>query len=439
MNRISLRRAAACGFALAAFGGLVACGSTSNGGNSAAIPTTGNITGTLQFIGSEDPNVYQPLIAGFEAADPGITVKYSEVPFAQYTSVLQQRLSQKDSSLDVFTIDQPNVASFAAHGYLQNLSQIDAAVKDSSVPTQHEVNVYNGTLYAAPLSTSDQYLFYNTNLLRKAGVTPPAPDPTKAWTWEQTLDAAKKTQQAGATSGLILEQYTSYYQLQPLAESAGGGAGLGGKNNLTPEVTNAGWLKAMSWYHDLYSNGVSPKGVDSYSTFPLFTSGKDALFVGGPWDIGVAAATKGLDWGMAPMPYFAGDKRVTPTGGWSLGISPASKLKPAALKFLEYASVNPAGNVLFAKNEANIPSNSTALRQYLPTLSGLGGSASTDAAAITQYDVSHSSVARPVSVGYPQFENLMDKAFSDISNGTSADTAMHDAEQRITEAMRQYQ
>lgn len=438
MNRLSRRRVFALGCAVA-LGGLTACGSGGATDTSSTIPTTGNISGTLRFIGSEDAAVYQPLISGFEAANPGITVKYTEVPFAQYSSVLQQRLSEKDSSLDVFTIDQPTVASFAAHGELQNLNQINATVTASSVPTQRDVNVYNGTLYAVPLSTSDQYLFYNKSLLDKAGIAPPPAGPGQAWTWEQTLDAAKKAQQAGATWGLILEQYTSYYQLQPLAESAGGGSGLGGANNLTPEVTNTGWLKAMSWYHDLFSDGVSPKGVDSYSTFPLFTSGKDALFVGGPWDIGNAAATKGLDWGMAPMPYFAGGKRVTPTGGWSLGISPASALKPAALKFLQYASTDPAGNVLFAKNEANIPSNAKALREYLPTLSGLGGSPSAGAAAMTQYDVAHTAVARPVSVGYPEFENLMDKAFSDISNGTSAATALRDAASRITEAMRQYQ
>ena len=436
----SLRRSAALGSAAVALVAVAGCGSSGgNAQNSAAIPTTGAVTGTLQFDGSEDPSVYQPLISGFEAANPGITVKYTEVPFAQYTSVLQQRLSAHDSSLDIFAVDQPNVASFAAHGYLQNLNQIGAAVKQSVIPTQYDVNVYKGTLYAAPISTSDQYLFYNTDLLKKAAVALPSSDPTQAWTWEQTLDAAQKAQQAGAADGLILEQTTAYYQLQPLSESAGGGSGLGGANNLTPDITNADWLKAMNWYHDLYSDGVAPRGVNPYSTFPLFTAGKVALFVGGPWDISSAASTKGLDWGMAAMPYFAGGKRVTPTGGWSLGINPASKLKPAALKFLTYASVDPAGDLLFTKNEANIPANSQALAQYLPTLGGLGGRSSADAAAITQYDVSYTAVARPVSVGYPQFETIMDQAFTDIQDGTSASSALNSATQQITEAMRQYQ
>jgi len=438
MPTISRRGLSVIGSAALILGSLVACGSGGGADSSAAIPTTGAVGGTVQFLGSEDPNVYQPMISGFEAANPGVTVKYTQVPFAQYTSVLRQRLSAKDSALDVFAVDQPDVASFAARGYLQNLDQIDAAVKESSVPTQHDVNVYKGTLYAAPLSTSDQYLFYNADLLGKAGIDPPSADPAQAWTWEQTLTAARKAQQSGATWGLILEQLSQYYQLQPLAESVGGGSGLDGENNLTPQVTNAGWTKALAWYHDLFSTGVAPRGVDSNSTSSLFTAGKVALFVGGPWDIGVASAAKNVDWGMAAMPYFAGGKRATPTGGWSLGINPASKLKPAALKFLRYASVDPAGNVLFAKNEANIPANAQALHQYLPTLSTLGGSHSAGAAAITQYDVSHTAVARPVSVGYPEFENLMDKAFSDIVNGTAADTALRDASQQISQAMRQY-
>ena len=419
---------------------LAACGGgTDSSSASSPIATGGKITGTVRFVGSEDANVYQPLISKFEATNPGITVKYTEVPFAQYTSVLQQRLSSKDSSLDVFTVDQPVVASLAARGYLQDLDQIGSAVKKAALPTQYDVNVYNGSLYAAPLSTSGQYLFYNTDLLKKAGVTPPPSDPTKAWTWEQTLAAAKKTQSAGSTWGLILEQIGLYYQLQPLPESLGGGSGLGGKNNLTPQISNSQWVKAMSWYHDLFAQGVSPRGVDSYSTFPLFSSGKDAFFVGGPWDIAQAAATKDLNWGMAPMPYFAGGKRVTPNGGWSLGINPASGAKPAALKFLEFASTDPDGNILFAANEANLPANQEAFDKYLPQLSKLGGSRSADAAAITQYDAAHTAVARPVSVGYPQFENLMNKAFSDIINGTSAKSALDDASQKITETLRQYQ
>ena len=42
----------------------------------------------------------------------------------------------------------------------------------------------------------------------------------------------------------------------------------------------------MTWYANTFASGLSPRGVGGFQTSPLFTDGKVALFVGGPWDIG---------------------------------------------------------------------------------------------------------------------------------------------------------
>jgi multiple sugar transport system substrate-binding protein len=58
-------------------------------------------------------------------------------------------------------------------------------------------------------------LFYNKDLLQKAGITPPSGDPTGRLTWDQLLADARKAQQAGARWGFCFEQVDRYYQLQP--------------------------------------------------------------------------------------------------------------------------------------------------------------------------------------------------------------------------------
>ncbi|GAA5046816.1 multiple sugar transport system substrate-binding protein [Thermocatellispora tengchongensis] len=416
---------------------LSACGSS--GGSAPGTPgASGPATGTLRFVGPEEPKTFEPVIAGFEAENPGIQVEYTQVPFDQLNNVLQQRLAAKDSSIDVYTVDQPRLSALAARGFLVDLSDLREKVRQAVVPGQYEVNVFRDKMWAVPIWTSDQFLFYNAALLKKAGVTPPSRDPAQRWTWEQVAEAGKKAQEkAGAQWAVIPEQIEQFYQLQSLAESAGGGPGITGPDMLTPAITTDGWIKAMTWYHDLFANKLAPRGVGSFQTSPLFSEGKVAFFVGGPWDVGVFGAVKDLDWGIAPHPYFAGGKQVTPTGSWSWGINPASTQQAMARKFLEYASLDPEGNLLTTKNTTIIPSNKAAFDTYLPTLDALAGDKSKGVGEILTYDAGNTAVARPTSVGYIQFEEIMTKAFADIRNGADPRARLEKATGEIKTAWAQ--
>lgn len=417
-----------------ALGVLSACGS--GGGSTAA--DSGPASGTVQFVGPEDPKTFQPVIAGFEAKNPAIKVKYTQVPFDQLNNVLQQRLAAKDKSIDVYTVDQPRLSALATRGFLVDLSDLTGKVKGSAVSGQYDVNVFRGKMWALPIWTSDQFLFYNIDLLKKAGIAPPPKDPAKRWTWEQTGQAGKKAQaDGGAKWAVIPEQIEQFYQLQSLAESLGGGPGITGPDMLTPALTTDGWIKAMTWYHDLFTKGLAPRGVGSFQTSPLFAEGKVAFFAGGPWDVGTFSAAKNLNWGIAPYPYFAGGKPVTPTGSWSWGINPASANKSAARAFIEYASLNPDGNLLTTKNTTIIPSNKAAFAKYVPTLDALGGAKSAGVGAILTYDDQHTAVSRPRSVGYIQFEDIMTKAFADVRNGADPRTRLEQASAQLKAAWAQ--
>ncbi|WP_431246569.1 extracellular solute-binding protein [Leifsonia xyli] len=206
---------------------------------------------------------------------------------------------------------------------------------------------------------------------------------------------------------------------------------------LTPAVETAGWQKAMQWYADSFASGLSPRGVGGFQTSPVFANGDLAFFVGGPWDVGNFAQNAKFDWGVAPMPYFEGGKQVTPTGSWSWGINPASKNKQLAKEFLEYAALDPEGNLLTAKNTTIIPSVTAAEKKYLPGLEALGGAHSAGVEKLVTYEVSHTALARPVSVGYVQFESVMDKAFADIRNGADVRSRLAQATQQLKDAWSQ--
>ncbi|WP_426515629.1 ABC transporter substrate-binding protein [Diaminobutyricibacter sp. McL0618] len=409
-------------------------------GCSAATPSSSSTSSTsspVQLLGPEDPKTFAPVIAGFEAANPGATVKYTQVPFDQLSSTLQQRLAAKDSTIDVYTVDQPNIPQLAAQGFLEDLTSLEGKAKAATADTQYKINLYKGKMWALSVWNSTQLMFYNKDALAKAGVAAPSADPADRWTWEQTEAAARKAQAAGIKNGLLLEQVEAYYQLQPLMESLGGGSGITGKKMLTPAVETAGWQKAMQWYSDMFSSHLSPRGVGGFQTSPVFSNGQVAFFVGGPWDVGAFSQSAKFNWGVAPMPYFAGGQQVTPTGSWSWGINPASKNKDMAKKFLEYAALNTEGNLLTTKNTTIIPSNSVAEKQYLPTLEALGGAHSAGVEKLVSYEVEHTALARPVSVGYVQFESVMDKAFADIRNGADVKARLAQATQQLNDAWSQ--
>jgi multiple sugar transport system substrate-binding protein len=395
----------------------------------------GDAPDTLRFVGPEDPKTFQPVIDGFRAKHPGVRVEYTQIPFDQLNSTLQQRLAAGDDSIDVYTVDQPRVSALAARGFLADLSDLKDRVKQAALPAQYEVNEHRGKLWSVPIWTSDQFLFYNRTLLEKAGVPPPPSDPAKRWTWEQTVEAGRQAQaRGGARWAVIPEQIEQYYQLQSLPESLNGGSGITGPDMLTPALTTDGWIKAMTWYRDLFTGGLAPRGVGSFQTSPLFAEGKVAFHAGGPWNVGTFAEIKGLDWGVAPYPYFAGGRQVTPTGSWSWGINPASNKQRLARQFLEYAALDPEGNLLTTKATTVIPANRAAFERYVPTLEALGGDKSKGVGKIMTYDAEHTAVARPRSIGYIQFEDTMTKTFADIRNGSDPRTRLAQATQQITTA-----
>ncbi|TCO38127.1 multiple sugar transport system substrate-binding protein [Kribbella antiqua] len=413
---------------------LAGCGGGSSSSNTAPAADQGPQTGTINVLGSDNAETYAPVIKAFESANAGIKVNYSQVPFDQFNSTLQQRLGAKDSTIDVYTVDQPRVSQLAAKGFLVDLTDLDAKTKAATSQASYDANHFRDKLWSLPMWNSTQFLFYNKSALKKAGVTPPTTDPEQRWTWEQVATAGKKAQQAGGTKyGLLLEQAEAYYQLQPLAESLGGGSGITGPDALTPAVTTDGWKKAMSWYGGTFASGLSPRGIGGFQTGPVFSNGNVAFFVGGPWDIGVFSSAK-VDWGIAPMPYFEGGKPVTPTGSWSLGINPASKQQGMARKFIEFATLDTAGNLATTEATTIIPANTKSEAQYLPRLEKLAGSKSTGAAEIVSYEASKTAVGRPVSVGYIQFEEVMGKAFADIRNGTDAASRLETATSQLNEA-----
>ena len=242
---------------------------------------------TLNFLSAQQENVVQPMIDAFQAANPDIKIVHQSVPFNDLNAATESRIGQGDTSIDLIHADTPRVPAFASKEYLLNLDDHRAEI-EAAVPNAVDIEQvsWDGSLYAYPMWTSTQLLFYNKDLLEKAGVEPPSNDPANRDTWATILEKAAAAQKGGAEWGLTFQQVDRYYQLQMLFESAGAGPGLTGDGLLTPAVNTEEWVKVADWYRDTFETGLSPRGVTPEQTDDLFINGQVAFVVGGPWAIG---------------------------------------------------------------------------------------------------------------------------------------------------------
>jgi multiple sugar transport system substrate-binding protein len=386
---------------------------------------------TINFLNVMPEKVYVPAIEAFEKANPGIKIREEKVPFDQLNAQVQARIGAGDSSIDIYSADPPRVPALVSRKLLTDVSDLQDKAKSACIAKAVDSASVGGKLYALPEFTSMLVLFYNKDLLEKAGITPPSGDPTQRLTWEQLLADARKAQQAGARWGFCFEQVDRYYQLQPLYESSGAGSGLTGENLLTPDVNSQKWIDTTKWYGDLFASGLAPRGVASEQTGALFANGQIAYFIAGPWNFATFEHTGSLHFGIAPHPYFAGGKPVTATDGWAIGINPHGKHQAEALKFGTFLTFDDNGASVTSAHFPQPPANKVALQNHIEAETKAGGAATAPYGEILNYELANTAVSRPRTVGYVAFEEIMNKAFSDVRNGADAKQTLDNAEKEL--------
>jgi len=386
---------------------------------------------TLTFLTANPEENYRPVITGFEQRHPEIKIIYQNVPFNDLNAAVEARIARGDTSVDVLAVDTPRVPAFASKGYLLKLDSRAEEIRQTFPnPVDIEHVSYKGEIYAYPMWSSTQMLFYNRRLLQEANVEPPSADPNQRITWAALLEKAKLIQKSGVKWGVMFQQPDRFYQLQPLFESAGAGSGLQGDGLLEPAISGSAWIEIAQWYGDLFAQGLAPRGVGDTQVDDLFINGDLAFLIGGPWVFDRYSRAKDLDYGVALHPYFEGGNPVTATGSWALAINPHSRNIEAAQKFVEFITLDPEGAWLAVSSSSHTPTNPAAFGRFAEKLESLTEKIG-PVGEMIGYEMAHTAVSRPRTVGYVAFETIMNTAFSDIRNGARASDALAAAERQL--------
>lgn len=171
----------------------------------------------------------------------------------------------------------------------------------------------NGKLYAIPLDIHSIILYYNKNLLAKAGLLGPDGLP-KDLNGIQNFDAALKklTGANGAEYGLSFASISgdgaaSWRLFYTLLEQQGGTFMQG--DEVLPGNSTEKAIVATKTIADWVKEGWVPRQTDDDASLALFTSGKAAMMIKGDWEVptvlGLAKKNQlGFQWGAVQIPVL---------------------------------------------------------------------------------------------------------------------------------------
>lgn len=123
----------------------------------------------------------------------GVTVNASYVPFEEYLSKLNTLTAAK-SVPDVFALPEANVFDWGSQGMLLDLkpAYTEAGIDLDTAYIKPSIFATDANVWAVGYDITTMFLYYNKELLEKAGVKAPSADAASPWTWDEFVDAAKK-------------------------------------------------------------------------------------------------------------------------------------------------------------------------------------------------------------------------------------------------------
>lgn len=278
----------------------------------------------------------------------GVTVKRETVPGKSLISKVLQQSSSKTLP-DVLMLDNPDLQQIAATGALAPLADFKVSTENFAEGVL-SAGTYKDKVYGLAPTVNTIALFYNKDILAKAGVTPPT-------TWDELKDASAKLT-SGDQYGLAFNANPTYegaWQFLPVMWSNGGD-----EKKIDTKETE----QALQLWTDLVKSGSVSSSALNWTQADVkdqFLAGKAAMMVNGPWQIPALDKQPTLQYGVVKIPVReAGQTSVAPLGGevWTV---PQTGNKARQAKAAEMvACLNSDENQLAMATARNtIPSKTT--------------------------------------------------------------------------------
>ncbi|MBX7553880.1 sugar ABC transporter substrate-binding protein [Streptomyces sp. tea 10] len=328
---------------------------TGCGGKTGAGSAPGKVTSitALDYYTDEPEHSQWGEVLNSCGKSAGVRVEQTSVPGASLVPKVLQRASSRTLP-DLLMLDNPDLQQIAQTGALTPLGQygVDSGGYAKGILS---AGTYNGKVYGLAPYVSTIALFYNEDMLAKAGVAVPR-------TWDELKTAAARLTRPGRY-GMAVDANATFegtWQFLPFLWSNGGDE----RHLDTPQAA-----QALQLWVDLVRSGSMSKSVLNWTQADVhdqFAAGRTAMMINGPWRIPALDKDKNLHWGVAPIPVpRTGQTAVTPLGGevWTLPQNASRARQEKAARVL--ACLNSSSTMLaLAEQHFTVPSRPAVAAQY---------------------------------------------------------------------------
>lgn len=299
------------------------------------------------WIGTEPPGdlAVEELMRGFHESQPRLAISYKPIPYYQTTERLLS-LALHGTAPDVMQLTPPIFATLSNLGLLLPLDQ---HVNHVSLKRQYPIDVEAGrigrTLYSVTWGLSPLILYYNRNVLSRAGLDPDRPPRTLDEMFDMCvrINTVSQSNAWGISFPLSVNDPTFLWLYPYLLSFKGGFVDEGTGNIIIDSTENA---RALEWLGALYRQGGTPGVRDITEGRMLFAADRIGFWIDGPWLRGLFRQMSGFrrdfdsHYGVAKIPVGPSGASESILWNHSLAISADCRHVESAYKWIDFLTTN---------------------------------------------------------------------------------------------------
>lgn len=299
--------------------------------------------------------ITKPIIAAFEADNPGIKVELQSIPQGYDDKVLTSHAAGDTAD----GLLMWNTSQWAEAGIVEDLNPYisrDDFDMDQYLPVTKSWAEYKGGIYGLPKDFTPRAMYYNKNVFDEAGVA----YPEEGWTFDEfvavTESITNNKTGADARYGYVAVPGHTY-ALQAFIWSNGGDLVSADGNTASGYINSQAVVEVIEWYKTLFDLSISTGTMDAYQNLGQteFQSGIVAMMDNGMWPVSTYEEDTSLRFGIVapPVPNAGGSiSPVIHSSTWSMFAK--AENKDEAWEFIKYIG-GPAGGRVFAENRWGLP------------------------------------------------------------------------------------
>lgn len=361
---------------------------------------------------AENQQELSNLISEFNRSQNKIEVEARYVPDEDFKKQLSLSVIKKDTP-DLVLVDSADHAYYNEMHLFEDLTDKIGDFKEYDETVLNSCKM-DGKIYGVPFGINCLALFYNEDMLKKAGCEVPK-------TWEEFEETAKKlSNQTTYGFGMTaLQSEESLYEFLPILWSYGGEI---------DKINSREGKQAFSVLQDLVRDGSMSRATTNFTLVDLmnqFVNKKVAMMFNSPMVVQtIREKAKDLNWNVTFLP--SNGKNISIIGGENWAVL-KGKNKDAAIKFVQYVTQKDRVKSYISKFGFLAARTDIMKNQYLG-----------DDVMRKFYEIYQYSRQREITPKWPLKSEVISNAMSEtIMNGKDLDKTLKEAQQNMDNILKE--